>query len=438
LISNPVGGSVRQALMVRFDSSSTGSGTINAQSQGLLTASAFSGNYAFGLSGVDSSGEPLVIAGRFYADGVGTIPPGAAVQDINDNGTSTYSAISGTTTTTTTTTTTSTGTSVAGADTTLHGSFLMDATAPNSGRGTLTLASTDTAVFANGITLQFAFYIVDNTHLKVVEIDNAAALTGDIYGYNGSSPAVAADGEFNAGAALPAGNYAFTVAGSSTNGAYAVGGVFNTNAVASATSGSLSGVLDINDGVASILLDASLAGSSFIVDPNYGRITMPLRVNNVTKNFIGYTAYYNSQTGPVEFVELIEVDANAIASGIAFPQASAGALQGNYALNLAGACGPKNGAVEQDVAGQVTASGTTSLNGVLYINNFALATLVPHTSLTSSTTVVSPSPNGRGTATIATSVATYSIAYYIIDSENALLLEADGARVASGVMYVQF
>ena len=432
LVSNPTGGSARQAILVRFDSSSTGSGTINAQNQGLLTASAFSGNYVFGLSGVDSSGSPLVIAGKFYADGVGTIPPGSAVQDINDDGKSTYSITAGTTTTTTTT-------STAGPDTTLHGSFAMDQNSSSTGRGTLTLASTSTAVFSAATTLQFAFYIVDNTHLKVVETDNVApALAGDIYGYNGLPPEVAADGQFNAGATLPAGNYAFTVAGSSSNGAYAAGGVFNTTATAAATSGSLTGVIDINDGIASILLNASIAGTSFTVDPNLGRITMPIRVNNVTKNFAGYTAYYNSQSGPVQFVELIELDTDTTALGVAYPQASAGALQGSYALNLAGASGPKNGAVEQDAVGQVTTSGTTSLNGALYINNFALATLVPHSSLTSSTSVVSPTSNGRGTATIATSVATYSLAYYITNSNNALLLETDGARVTTGVMYVQF
>jgi hypothetical protein len=364
---------------------------------------------------------------------VGTIPPGSAVQDINDNGKSTFSITAGTTVSTTTTTSSTTG-----ADTTLHGSFAMDSASPNSGRGTLTLASTSTAVFANGITLQFAFYIVDNTHLKVVEIDNAAALAGDIYGYSGPSTAVAAEGQFTAGTALPAGNYAFTVAGSSSNGAYAAGGVFNTTAIAAATSGSLSGVLDINNGIASILLNASISGSSFTVDPNFGRIAMPLRVNNVTENFVGYTAAYNTQAGPVEFVILIEMDTNTIASGFAFPQASAGALQGAYALNLAGASGPKNGAVEQDVIGEVTAAGTTSFNGDLYINNYALATLVPHSSLTSSTAVVSPTANGRGTATIATSVATYSLAYYIIDSNTALLLESDGARVTTGLLYRQF
>jgi hypothetical protein len=35
-------------------------------------------------------------------------------------------------------------------------------------------------------------------------------------------------------------------------------------------------------------------------------------------------------------------------------------------------------------------------------------------------------------------VATYSLAYYIIDSSNVLLLEADGARVTTGFLARQF
>jgi hypothetical protein len=94
--------------------------------------------------------------------------------------------------------------------------------------------------------------------------------------------------------------------------------------------------------------------------------------------------------------------------------------------------------VEQDVLGEVTAAGSTSLSGSLYINNYALNTLVPHSTLTSTTAVVSPTSDGRGTATIATSVATYSLAYYIIDSSNVLLLEVDGARVTTGFLARQF
>ena len=72
LVSNPTGGAARQALLIRFDAGGTGSGTLNAQNPALLTASAFSGNYAFGLSGIDGAGGPLSLAGRFFADGVGT------------------------------------------------------------------------------------------------------------------------------------------------------------------------------------------------------------------------------------------------------------------------------------------------------------------------------------------------------------------------------
>jgi hypothetical protein len=423
LSSNPSGGAAQQALLIRFDTSSTGSGTINAQNPALLTASAFSGNYAFGLSGVDGTGAPLVIAGRFFADGVGTIPPGSAIQDINDNGKNTFSTTSTTTTTTTT------------ADTTLQGSFEMDATSPNSGRGTLTLSSTNTTVFTTSPTIfHFAFYIVDNTHIKAVEIDNNAALAGDFY----SAVDTPADGAFNSAAALPKGNYAFTVVGTGGNGAYAAGGILNSaGASTTGTTGTVTGVLDVNNGTGDIRLDSTISSSSYTVDPNFGRIALPLTVNTATTNFAGYTASYTTASGPVLFVELIELDANAIAVGVALPQTPS-SVQGSYSLNLAGASGPKNGAVEQDILGQVTTFGSTSLGGNLYINNLALKTLTPHLPLTSSTAVVSPTSNGRGTATLTTSIATFALAYYVIDANSALLLETDGSHLTTGIMSKQF
>jgi len=422
LVSNPVGGSARLARMIRFDTNSTGSGTINAQNSAQLGASAFSGNYAFGLSGVDSTGAPLALAGRFFADGVSTIPPGSAIQDINDNGKSTF------TVSTTTTTTTP-------ADTTLQGTFQMDATLPSSGRGTLTFSSTNTSVFTTPTTLQFVFYIVDSTHLKVMETDNNAALTGDFY----SAANTPADGAFNSAAALPAGSYAFTVAGSGTNGAYAAGGILNsTGGSTSGTSGQVSGMLDVNNGIGDIRLNGTITSSTYSVDLNYGRITLPITVNGATANFAGYTANYNTSNGTVLLVVLIELDSKTIARGIAFPQSSPSAPQGNYALNLAGASGPKNGAVEQDILGQISTVGTTSLNGSIFINNVAIGAVAPHISLTSNTNVVSPASNGRGTATIATSPATFSLAYYVIDTNSVLLLETDGARVTTGVMTKQY
>ena len=424
LVSNPLGGIARQALMIRFDTSSTGSGTIEAQNSAQLSAAAFFGNYAFALSGVDSGDNVLVIAGRFFADGVGTIPPGSAIQDINDNGKSTFIA-----TTSTTTTTTTQG------DTTLHGTFQMDQTLPNSGRGTLTFSSTNTSVFTTATTLQFSFYIVDSTHLKALETDNTAALAGDFY----SAANTPADGAFTSGTALPKGNYAFTVAGTGTNGGYAAGGVFNSSGGSTGTSGSISnGVLDVNNGISDTRLASALTNSTYSVDPNFGRISLSMAITNATANFAGYTAAYNGPTGPVLFVILIELDVKSIASGVAFPQESfVSPPQGSYAINLAGASGPKNGAVEQDVIGEVATVGTTSFSGNLDINNFALSTVTPNVPLTDSTSVISPTSNGRGTATLAASNSTFAVAYYVVDANTVLVLETDGARVTTGLMTKQ-
>ena len=141
----------------------------------------------------------------------------------------------------------------------------------------------------------------------------------------------------------------------------------------SSTSGSLSGVVDINDWDRQHPAECfQITGTSFTVDPNYGRITIPLRVNNVTKNFAGYTAYYNSQSGPVEFVELIELDTNTIATRHRLPAIVLGrAARQLCAEPSAGASGPKNGAVEQDVVGQVT------LPAPLHLTAFFISIIMP-------------------------------------------------------------
>ena len=94
--------------------------------------------------------------------------------------------------------------------------------------------------------------------------------------------------------------------------------------------------------------------------------------------------------------------------------------------------------MEQDILGQISTIGSTSFNGNLYINNFALTTVTPHVALTSSTAIVSPVSNGRGTATIATSPATFAVAYYVVDANSVLLLETDGARVTTGILSKQY
>lgn len=411
LMANQQGGVAQQALLVRFDRTATGSGTINAQNPAFLTGSAFSGNYVFGVAGIDPNGNPLDIAGRFSADGVGVIPANSGEEDINFSGTNTMSA----------------------SDKSLQGTFGLDSVfGASNGRGTVTLTSTDSAVLGNSSTsFKYAFYIVDDTHLKVVEIDGNAFLEGDFY----SAANAPAAGSFTSATALPKGNYAFTIGGSSANGAYAAGGVF-----VSSGSSITGGVLDVNSGGVQIRQNSTLTGSSYSVDTNLGRIQLALSVTGGgTANFAAYGAAYNTPNGPAELFEMVEVDTNQVAIGIAYPQTGAGALAGDYALNLSGIASVKGGgAVEQDVIGQLAIAGGTSVGGTLNINNFALTTTTANVPLTTGSTITGADSNGRGTLTMKTNIgAPFGLVYYI-SANGVLLLETDSTRVANGVLNKQF
>lgn len=227
---------VQHALLVRFGNVSghgstdtaTGSGAMDQQNPGAFSVSAFSGNYAFNLSGVDPSKNPLKLSGKFNATGAGiSIPAGFAVEDITYKGANTSAT----------------------PDDSLQGAFQMDPTyGTTNGRGLVTLTSNSTVLNSTAATttLQFAFYFVDNTHLKVVETTDPAnfLLAGDFY----SAPND--DGSFTASKALPQGNFAFTCSGSASDGAYTVGGIFDSSGGTSGATGGtiLGGSLDTNNG----------------------------------------------------------------------------------------------------------------------------------------------------------------------------------------------
>jgi len=250
LISNQHG------LMIRFDSSATGSGTIDQQTaQGGFSIPV--SNYSFGLAGLDATGLPLSIAGLLKADGAGNFPPGGAVEDINYNGTATNSA---------------------SPDDSLSGSYAFDNLNPTTGRGTIQLTNTSTEFPA---TFLFAFYMVDATHLKLVESDALNHLAGDFF----SAPNK--NGTYSG--SLFNGNYVFTTGGESTNGPYSSAGVFTASGASTATSGSISagGVFDSNDS-GNVKLAQTLTSSTFNVDSNFGRTIFTLTMGTTTLNFAAY------------------------------------------------------------------------------------------------------------------------------------------------------
>lgn len=374
--------SPQHALLVRFDTVATGSGTVDLQNKAELSISAISNFYSFAVSGINSGGFPEAIAGNFFADGNGNFPINNAIQDVNNGG------------------------SVTQADTSLQGQIVTFDS--NTGRGLLQFTSTTKG------TLSFAFYIVDHTHIKLVETDTAPILAGDAFSAPNSITLASLTG-----------NNAFTLGGSVTKGAYAAGGIFTSSGTGTITGG----VQDVNLAGRVFAQTIATSGSTYTITPaNSNRIL--LNVSNGTSTFT-YGVYINSNGT----AEMIELDANVVvASGVAFAQSSTTAPQGNYALNLTGAVGQG----EEDVNGAIASSGAAALTGYLDAN--VTGSLFPNVPLSGSTITV-PTTRGRGTVTLQTaapSPTSFALAYYVVDNQTYLLVEIDSHRVMVGVMSRQF
>lgn len=401
--------------MTRFDAENTGSGTVDQQNlNGLTTAlTTLSGPYVFKAAGADAEFFPQGMAGKFSANGAGSITGGSPILDVNNS-----SNPAG---------------HVSTEDRSLAGTYTMDATFPGSGRGTLTLTSTTTGP------VQYAFYIVDttaseqSTQLHIVEIDSNNYLAGDVY-------AAPTGSSFNA-ASLASGNYPFTVGGTSPTGAYAAGGVF-----VSSGSGGTSGVIDSND-AGTVTSDTTLGTCTYTVDPTSGRIDLRLSTasgtcaagpSTTTQEF----AMYQSAQGPAVMLEL---DATAISTGSAFAQSSTipTGLTGSFAFALAGQ-GIFHDApakFQQNLSGQLTLNGLASVAGTIDINNFSA--VFPGDPIFVTNTKITAAPDatsGRGTAVIQAMNpnVTYNVTFYTISADTILLFDSDTTHVLIGTINLQF
>jgi hypothetical protein len=396
----------QHALLIDFDSTLTASGTLDAQN---ITAFAtpLNSRYAFQYFGIDQNSNPVTVAGTFLASN-NSIPVNNPNSPVNTQD-FTYVPLN------------SNSLIVVTNDITLSGLF----TTPDSfGRGTITMNSTDLG------TINFSYYMIDQTHLKLVEIDPAQpyVLYGEAYG----SPV--ATTPLNGGVAL-------TFGGAANNAPYAGGAVFTINA-ATINSG---GMLDINNsGGAGAQNGAAISSGTYanvLTEGNVpARYTLSLTTSKGTTLFAAYTFVTPAGTG----AELVEIDTNNGvdgASGTAYQRGATSTVQGSFALNLSGVGSAKNqGAFEQDIVGQLgLVNNSTTLTGTLDINNGGPVLGVP---VTSSSILNAPASNGRGTAQVNASGsginAKFSLVYYQIDSNTELLLDVDTNRVAAGMLLRQF
>lgn len=388
----------QEALLVRFDKSGSGSGTINQQNPALVNLPMPFGPYAFLVSQPGAFKTFFAAAGKFQSSGLignsGALTPG--VWDVNSGGT------------------------VSTDDTSLTGSFTPDSSNPGTGRGALTL--TTTRSLSKQSSFVFAFYVIDSTHLKIIETDGQTFAAGDVY----SAPNT--NGLFST-ASLTKGNYPFTTAGQNANGAYSQGGVFISSGAGSITGGTM----DVNGGSGAIFLAANITQTSYTVDPALGRIQFSLSSSSALKsvgtwNFAGY----QTASGALVMVETDSVNVLTVMSGTAYAQTSNGGLQGGYAANFTGT---SNGA-QEDIAGQFVVGNTSVSTGTIGMNLMP-GGVTPSAPITQAL-VVAPDTDGRGTATIYTKSNTLALAYYVIDQNTALMIESDAVRNVTGTIARQF
>ena len=355
------------ALITRFDANAAGSGTMDLQTVSAFSNAALAGTFAFSLAGIDAGGVPLAVAGNFTSDATGTLTAG--VDDSNDNG------------------------GVITNDP-MTGSIPVAA----NGRGTATLNT------VRG-TLNFAFYVVDANHLKIVETNTIPVLGGEAFRQTGPFSNASLSGPF-----------AFTIAGADliSAGPFAAGGVLTSNGAG----GISGGVEDFND-AGIVTTNVTFSGSYSLAAT--GRGTLTLNTTSGTFTFV----VYPSSGG----VLVLETDIRFLTTGAALQQQAtafnAASLQGAYGLNFTGV----TTSGEIDSIAQFTSDGASKVNGIIDLNNTGGITFGQPLSGN-----FSVATNGRTTMPLQTPLGTQNLVVYLVNGNRALFVELDTGLVAAGDM----
>jgi len=374
-------------------SNETSSGTLDLQT----SVAPPQGGYAFAVGGTDLSQQPMAMGGILNIDSPQQISGAGSVIDQDDAGVLTPgAAVSGT------------------------------VSSPDAfGAITLTLI----AAFAPA-PIQFKGYVVDATHMKLIESDNSGSGTGV-----GSTAGLAigqgaATGTFTNNSSF-SGNYVFGVLGEDLSGvltSLASVGQFSAD-----TSGNLNQGYD----------DEILTGFSLEIGDGFtGTYTLDSTGTGRVDSNINYTS---NGTGPELIFYLtgnqtpalvLDVDATigSLGAGAAYHQASPPfSFNGKYGLFFTQ--GTSGGEIDATAQVGVDASSGT-LSGVVD-TNLPLSPQ-PNTSLSGTFGAVSSSGRSAGTLTntffpsLGATLNTLAIDYYLIDSGHGYFIETDS--LSQGVL----
>jgi hypothetical protein len=316
----------------------TASGTFEQQNLSSFSQPFAAATYIFDVSGVDGVGAPTSFVGGVATNGTGGV--GVGVFDRNDGNISTDP--SGPVAIPT------------------GAAYQLDPTnSANFGRGTITLTGVGS----------FAFYPIDQTHLKLLEVDGTGFTSGDIFQQTG---AIATQ------KSAFTGSFVYSVGGSaSVQGFGFINSLTRAGRFTADGSGGLTSIVvdQNNEGLATCVAptncNSTSASGTYTIDTTNGngRGTLDITFPGQQAGFAN-VFYQISPTAAV----IQDVDSNVVADGTMFGQSGSftnASLAGNYVFNFSGQVLPSGGNVgfEEDFVGQYALSGASS-NNIFGVTDF--------------------------------------------------------------------
>lgn len=373
-------------LIIEFDGNATGSGTLDSQTANVTPV----GTYAFSFSGASySSDSAIATAGNFTIGSGGAL---TGLEDFNESGLIAYAGEG------------------------LTGGFVLGPSA--------TPATTlDTGAFNQ---LTFDVYAIDATHLKFIEMDTFATLSGDAFSQTSTT--------------VPAETLAFTIAGiypSGSSAPFAAGGFMVTDGNGNITNSSSE---DYNEG--GTVSSASGPFTATYAAGGTGRYTL---TNFAT--FAGGSTYaaYPYSNGTSQGLFLLEIDSLGITSGVGYVQSTGATLTSSqgYALNFTGTAATSESDVEVDDVGEFTATSSGTITGIVD-ENYAPGGAQEYGLALNNGTYVTGDSTGRylvsaatGNSNVSTVNGGFNLTLYTVDGTTFPFIELDSGEVSSGVIVEQ-
>lgn len=389
-----------QGLMIETDRLfATASGTFEQQNLNSFSQPFAAATYVFDVSGLDGAAVSTSFVGAVATNGTGGV--GAGVFDRNDG---------------------NIATDPSGPLAIKAGqSYQPDAmNAATFGRGTITIAGVGS----------FAFYPVDQTHLKLLQVDGNGFTSGDIFQQRG---------------AIATQNSAFT-----SPFVYSVGGAVISNGGPIARAARF--MPDGNGHLTATAVDQNSNGTATCIGSgcSTASTTGTYSIDTVNGNgrgkldvtFPGQAAGFSNvfyQISPTLAV-IQDVDSNVIADGTMFAQSGSftnASLAGNYVFNLSGQ--ELNVAFEEDFVGQYALSNSAS-NNITGISDFVElgSNFFPNVPITG-TLHLSGDGTGHNGYQIVTGNSAGNINFnaYFISPTQLILISTQDTRVTVGTVSSQ-